>query len=348
MEFVTVAGLKTRANEHPQALTVDVEFQGRSERQTKAGKPYLVLTFSDATGQFSINVWSDSAQYDSAMEMRDGTVLRLEAEWTQNTYGLNPANLRFERLTGDALEDFYAGDPATSAKQRRDFQTIEELCDSLTDPRLHLLCAHFLKEFGPRFRRAAAARKNHHARRGGLVEHVAQMMRSAAAICTVYSELNRDLMISGVLFHDCGKLWENQYPERGFAQAHSLYGEMLGHIPLGIELVNRLWHQVTESEAAQAWLTLDPPSESVRLHLLHLVGAHHGQLEFGSPVLPRTPEAYALHYVDNLDAKLEMVKEAYAQANQIADGIYDRVFPLAANLVDPLPSFLVPAPPREE
>src|SRR5690606_27784841 len=129
----------------------------------------------------------------------------------------------------------------------------ERLCASLADPRLHAVCAVFLTQMGARFRRTAAARRNHHARRGGLVEHVAQMMRTAEALCPIYPELNRDLMVAGILFHDCGKLWENSYPEDGFAQIHSIHGEMLGHIPLGIELVNKLWRDLLESPEAAAW-----------------------------------------------------------------------------------------------
>jgi 3'-5' exoribonuclease len=223
-------------------------------------------------------------------------------------------------------------------KQDRDFAEIQRLCESIGDRRLRGLCRHFLTTMGDRFRRTAAAKRNHHARRGGLVEHVAQMMRSAAALGPVYPELNRDLLLAGVLFHDCGKLWENSYPEHGFSQIHSLHGEMLGHIPLGIELVNKLWRDLTESPAATDWADDQPGAEDTRLHLLHLIGSHHGAYEFGSPVLPRTPEAFALHYIDNLDAKLEMIRDAYAQSKEIAPGIFDRVFPLPNNLVRPLPA----------
>jgi len=337
MDFLSVAALKQQAGDSPQRFGVDAELQSRSERQTKTGKPYLVLTFADATGPFSINAWSDAPLYEAAGGFKDGTVLRLDADWTQNQYGLNAANLHWERLDGDALEAFYAGDADTAARQREAWKTITSLCEGIRDPRLAALTAHFLDEFGGRFRRAAAARKNHHARRGGLSEHVAQMMRAADAICSVYPELNRDLMLAGVLFHDCGKLWENQYPEKGFAQGHSIFGEMLGHIPLGIELVNKVWHDVAESPAAKDWLTEDPPSDQVRLHLLHLIAAHHGAFEFGSPTLPRTPEAFALHYIDNLDAKLEMVKDAYAEQPELVEGVYEKRFPLPANLVAPLP-----------
>lgn len=342
MNFLTISSLKEQAGEAPLAAAVDCELQSRGHRQTKGGKPYLVLAFADATGGFQLNAWSDSPLFEAAGGMTDGTVLRLDAEWTQNQYGLNAGNIAWERLAGDALDAFYAGDAATAEKQRRDWDAIATYCASLRDPRLHALARRFLDELGAKFRRAAAARKNHHARRGGLAEHVAQMMRSADLICAAYPQLNRDLMLAGVLFHDCGKLWENQYGERGFAQGYTLHGEMLGHIPLGIELVNKLWREVAEAPAAKDWLTLEPASEKVRLHLLHLVASHHGELQFGSPALPRTPEAIALHHIDNLDAKLEMMKDAYANANLLADGIYEKQFPLPANLVEPLPAFDAP------
>jgi 3'-5' exoribonuclease len=117
---------------------------------------------------------------------------------------------------------------------------------------------------------------------------------------------------------------------------------MLGHIPIGIEVVNTLWREMMESEIASGWLTLDPHSEEVRLHLLHLIASHHGQYEFGSPTLPRTPEAFALHFIDNIDAKMEMLKDAYANSNEIAPNIYEKVFPLPANLVTPLRTFEAP------
>ena len=344
MNFLTISSLKEQAGETPLAAAVDCELQSRGHRQTKGGKPYLVLAFADATGGFQLNAWSDSPLFEAAGGMPDGTVLRLDAEWTQNQYGLNAGNIAWERLSGDALDAFYAGDAATAEKQRRDWDAIATYCATLRDPRLHALARRFLDELGAKFRRAAAARKNHHARRGGLAEHVAQMMRSADKICAAYPQLNRDLMLAGVLFHDCGKLWENQYGERGFTQGYTLHGEMLGHIPLGIELVNKLWREVAEAPAAKEWLTLEPASEKVRLHLLHLVASHHGELQFGSPTLPRTPEAVALHYIDNLDAKLEMMKDAYANANLLAEGIHEKQFPLPANLVEPLPAF--DAPPR--
>ncbi len=343
MSPITIATAKELAHETPLIAAIMAQLTARQLRQTKAGKPYLDLTWADSTGSFLLKVWSDSPFFSQAESIALQAVFRLEGEWTQNAFGLNLQHPAWHALDDASIAEFFAGDPEMREKQDRDFAEIRRLCDSIVDPRLHGLCAMFLAQWGDRFRRTAAARKNHHARRGGLVEHVAQMMRSADALCPVYLELNRDLLIAGVLFHDCGKLWENCYPEDGFSQLHSLYGEMLGHIPLGIELVNKLWADLLDSEECDDWKSLKPTTESTRLHLLHLIGSHHGQYEFGSPVLPRTPEAFALHHIDNLDAKLEMVRDAYQTSLEIAPGIFERNFPLPSNLVRPLPpAFIQP------
>jgi 3'-5' exoribonuclease len=348
MSPLTISAVKEQSGEVPLVAAIHAQLQSRNVRTTKGGKPYLEMVFADSTGNFSLKIWSDSPIYQAAEQMADNAIVRLEGEWTQNQYGVNPNHLAWFQLDDLAIANFLAGDPGIREKQDRDFAEIRRLCDSIRDPRLHGLCAHFLSQWGDRFRRTAAAKKNHHARRGGLVEHVSQMMRSADALCPVYPELNRDLILAGVLFHDCGKLWENSYPEDGFSQIHSIHGEMLGHIPLGIELVNKLWSDLLDTADSESWKTLKPSTEMTRLHLLHLIGSHHGQYEFGSPVLPRTPEAFALHYIDNLDAKLEMLRDAYSQANEIAPGIYDRIFPLPTNLVRPLAGFIPSAPAQHE
>jgi len=337
---INIATIKEQAGETPVVAAIHAQLQSRTTRSTKAGKPYLELTFADSTGHFGLKIWSDSPAYQLADSLPTNQVFRLEGKWTQNSYGIEGRDVEFHHPDDQAIADFFAGNPLLREKQDHDYAEIQQLCDSINDPRLHALCGLFLTQLGDRFRRTAAAKRNHHARRGGLVEHVAQMMRSAAALSPVYPDLNRDLLLAGILFHDCGKLWENSYPEHGFTQILSLHGEMMGHIPLGIELVNKLWRDLMESAEATAWTDLKPTSEDTRLHLLHLIGSHHGEYAFGSPVLPRTPEAFALHYIDNLDAKLEMIRDAYLQTQEIAPNIFERVFPLQTNLVKPLASFI--------
>lgn len=336
MEVLTIARLKETANEQAITAAVHAQLQSRSVRSTKSGKPYLDIAFADATGSFVLKAWSDTVFYERINELKDEAMLCLTGEWTQNSYGLNGNVSDWRLLDADECAVFLAGDPALMEKQQRDFDEIATFCAGIADPRFRLLTESFLTQYGKQFRRTAAARTNHHARRGGLVEHVAQMMRSANAIAGVYPYLNRDLLLAGVLFHDCGKLFENCYPEHSFAQSISLYGEALGHIPLGIEFVNSLWRDLLEKPEAADWKALKPSNEKARIHLLHLVASHHGEYAFGSPTLPRTPEAFALHYIDNLDAKLEMVKDAYANANELAPGIFDKVFPLPSRLLEPL------------
>ena len=116
-------------------------------------------------------------------------------------------------------------------------------------------------------------------------------------------------------------------------------GELIGHISIGLELVNSLWRNLQTPENLDAWNDLVPASEDVRLHLLHLIGAHHGEMELGSPVYPKTPEAMALHYIDNLDARLEMFFAGYLTAKPLAARIFDRVRPLPGNLIKPLEKF---------
>jgi 3'-5' exoribonuclease len=232
------------------------------------------------------------------------------------------------------------------AKQNADWQFICETIAKITDPRLRALCDAFVKEFAERFRRTGAARKNHHARRGGLVEHTAQMMRVAMAIAPLYPQLNVDLLVAGILFHDSGKLWENHYPESGFVMDYDERGELVGHISIGLELVNSLWRRVS-TESCERWKNMTPASEDVRLHLLHLIGAHHGEQQFGSPVDPKTPEAMALHYIDNLDARLEMFAAGYLTAKPLADRIFERVWPLPSKLVKSLEVFQVSTAPSK-
>lgn len=344
MDALTIAQLKEQAGDSPMYAEVDLQLQSRHSKTTRTNKPYLELSFADSTGNFALKIWEDRPLFIAAKDWPDGVMIRLSGKWTQNQYGLDGNDLSARVLQKEERELFLSGDSDLQVKQHHDWQTILDLCHGIRDPRLSLLTQRFIEKFGDHFRRTAAARRNHHARRGGLVEHVAQMMRSADALCHVYQDWNRDLLIAGILFHDCGKLWENSYPKDGFNQIHSLRGEMLGHIPIGIEVVNTLWRELHESAETHDWLVLEPATEDVRLHLLHLIASHHGQYEFGSPTLPRTPEAFALHFIDNIDAKMEMLKEAYSHATEIAPQIYEKVFPLPANLVHPLASFLVPEP----
>ncbi len=336
---MTISQLRQGTGVDALSASFDAQLERKSERETKTGKPFYEIFLVDGTGEMKLKVWENRPQFRALDDIPDGTLLRLSGEWTQSQYGIDSAKWDMRLLNETEGSNFLVGDPETRARQDADWADILEMTGAIADPRLRVSCAEFIKQYGDRFRRTAAARKNHHARRGGLVEHVAQMMRSAQAICSVYPKLNHDLLTAGVLYHDCGKMWENSYPEAGFTQPFNIHGEMLGHIPLGIETANKIWRDVKEGEEFPQWQELTPDSEEIQLHLLHLIASHHGTHEWGSPTLPRTPEAIALHYIDNLDAKYEMMQMGYASSPEIGPGIQERQFPLPASLVAPLEHF---------
>lgn len=349
LELLTLTQLRQVAGPSPQPYRVHVQVDARTEKQTSQGSPYYELKLADAAESIVWRIFDNNPLFAEARMLPRGAFIELAAQWVDTgKYGLEPRQPRFRHLSEEEKASLLGGDADLAARQREDYAEIERQVEATADPRLRTLCLLFLEKHGERFKRTAAARENHHARRGGLVEHVAQMMRCALAIASVYPGLNRDLLITGVLFHDCGKLWENSYPETGFAMPFQIHGEMLGHITLGMELVNRLWRDALERPEAAAWTALEPASEMVRLHLLHLIASHHGQYEFGSPVLPKTPEAVALHHVDNIDAKMEMFRRGYETSKELAPGIFERFRPWPVNVVAPLAAHVPPAPAEEE
>lgn len=349
LDLLTITQLKQVADTNPQPYRIQAQVDGLHEKQTQQGKPYFEMKLTDGTDSILWRVFDSNPAFDAVRQLpRSNAWIELAGQWIDTgKYGLEAKNAELRRLNADEVQALLMGTEEMRLAHAVDYGEITSRIASIADPRLKGLSLLFLEKFGERFRRTAAAREFHHARRGGLVEHVAQMMRAAAAICSVYPKLNADLMIAGVLFHDCGKLWETAYADNSFSMPYQLSGEMLGHIPLGLELLNKLWRELIDSPEATGWMHIEPASDLVRLHLLHLIGAHHGELQFGSPVLPKTPEAIALHYIDNLDAKLEMLRRGYDTSAEIAPGIYERVRPLSQNLVEPLGRYYPPVV-REE
>ena len=348
MELITIPAIKRAAQAQEGHGRVEARFHAQAEavveKQTRDGKPFWELTMADAEAQLTLRAWSDTPAFAFCAALAPGTFLEIEGEFAQHpAFGVEARRWSCRELEADEVERLLGGPPELQEKQARDFQAIAEALSKIADPRLHGLCQLFLEDFGDRFRRTAAARTYHHARRGGLVEHVAQMIRAAQAIAEVYPALNRDLLVAGAFFHDVGKLWENCPEPRGFGMPYDERGELIGHIALGIEMLNALWRKLLATEAAAAWACLAPSNEDVRNHLLHLIASHHGEMAFGSPVFPKTPEAIALHYLDNLDAKLEMMAAAYQTGAPLAPRIVEKVRPLPANLVLPLEKF-VPTP----
>ncbi len=152
-------------------------------------------------------------------------------------------------------------------------------------------------EVGRRFREAPAAVRVHHAYLGGLLEHTLSVVKMAEALASHYPETNRDLLIAGAVLHDIGKTQEYVWSRR---IAHSDAGLLLGHIPQGVLIANSLMDDIPGFE------------EDWRMMLTHIIVSHHGSLEFGSPRVPMFPEAVAIHYIEDLDSKMHLMRREMA------------------------------------
>ncbi len=170
--------------------------------------------------------------------------------------------------------------------------------DSFSDLSLQALVRSFLDDpaIASAFREAPAAKTLHHAWLGGLLEHVVSLLGISELAAHHYPEINRDLLLTGVILHDIGKLEELRW---GLSFDYTLEGQLVGHITLGIAMI----------EKKLASLPDFPPK--LRMLVEHMVLSHHGKLEFGSPKLPMIPEAILLHYLDDLDAKMHTMRSEF-------------------------------------
>jgi 3'-5' exoribonuclease len=293
-------------------------------------KPYFNVELSDGAGVMKLKVWNNSPAFPQCataeIKIKKGPLfVALDGMFRSGEYGYESNDFRIRALNDEEIETLINGAPEQRAKVGSAWAKMLDLIGSMEDATYGELCRRVAGALGKQFCRAAGARGRHHARRGGLVEHTSQMMLSCDALCRVYPHLNRSLILAGAFLHDLGKIIENQYEDRGFGMPFSARAELYGHIAIGVEYVRAFGRELVENDAA-ALLKMDC--------LCHLVLSHHGQLEYGSPVEPKLPEAAVLHYIDQIDAKLEMMRAAYEAAGNKGPGeVVERQWPMSVNLV---------------
>lgn len=269
-------------------------------RATTAGGLYIHAIVADKSGEMVSRMWN--ATEDLYANIPDGGLLRIRGRidsYKGNLQliieGCQPAD-----ETSVDMSDFMATTPRDIDKM---FAEMVKLLAGIKDNDLNRLAAAVLadSELMTKFRRAPAAMKNHHAYVGGLLEHTLSLMQAATRILPQYPAVNEDLVIAGLFLHDLGKTSELSY---GVGFDYTDDGHLLGHIYRGASYVEQ-----KAAELARAGAPIDPTC--LRL-LLHLILSHHGELEFGAPTLPKTREAFLVHYLDNLDAKLNSIAKLIA------------------------------------
>jgi 3'-5' exoribonuclease len=266
-------------------------------RRTKGGKPYLDVELADHSGVIKAKAWEEAVQKCSGpLAPCDFVAVTGVVEAYQGTPQIN---LEFIdtvarlKAKGKALPDFDPDIliPATPQNRGQMWRELLELVESNLGSPLRELVLALLKKYETQLLEWPGAVFYHHAYAGGLLEHTWSLARHALRSLQVYPALNADLVLAGAILHDLGKLKEYTGPP---CPQRSVPGELLGHIVLG-------WEMVREEA-----LTLDFPDEQLLMSLEHIIISHHGAMEFGSPVLPRTPEALLVYYLDEIDAKLHM------------------------------------------
>jgi 3'-5' exoribonuclease len=214
------------------------------------------------------------------------------------------------------------------------WRELRGIVGGMTNPHLKALLEAMLDDpdIAPRYRRAPAAKQIHHAYLGGLIEHVLSLCALARLTAAHYPHVDRDLLLTGVVLHDIGKIYELNY-ERGFS--YSSEGQLLGHIHIGIRMVGDKLRGLPDF----------PPA--LRSLVEHMILSHHGQLEFGSPKLPEFPEALLLHYLDDMDSKMECMRALVENDRQV-EGCFTSYYPALERVVLKKDRFLngAPAPAR--
>ena len=265
----------------------------KQQRTTKTNKPYLNLILGDKTGQLEGRVWApDDPRIARDFERGDIVKARGSASRFDDRLQMKVDQLR-KALPGEVEK----GDmmPSTTYDVALLWRQLEGFVASFSNADLKLLLTTLLADpaLAEAYREAPAAKQLHHAWLGGLLEHVISLLTLADRVAPHYPVLDRDLLLTGVILHDIGKIRELSW-EIGFE--YTIEGTLLGHIQIGTALAEKTIDSLPNF----------PPK--LKTLVLHMILSHHGKLEFGSPKLPMIPEALVLNFLDDLDAKMQAVQ----------------------------------------
>ncbi len=294
----------------------------------KTGEPYLALVLGDRSGQLEAKMWDNVEDALDAFEQEDFIKIKGLLNRYKNRFQITIHKLR--RL-GDSEVDFADYLPKTTKDIGELWQTLAGFVATFQDQHLKTLVEAFMSdpELAEAYRSAPAAKSLHHAYIGGLLDHVVSLFRSCDLMCQNYPNINRDLLLTGAFLHDIGKIHELTY-NRSFS--YTTRGQLLGHMIIELEMLQ------------QKLAALPDFPDAMKTLLEHLIISHHGQYEFGSPKLPMFPEALMLHYLDDLDSKMESMR-AHFERELGLDGPWSGYNPSLGRPLLNSTKFLTKAPP---
>jgi len=273
-----------------------------ADRQLRANRNaalYLSVDLRDRTGVINARQWNVTEV--SCDPIQSGLYVKVRGKVQVFQGALQMILSHITPVTADGLDpaDFEAGPPQNVAAL---LEELKAAMATVSRPVLQKLVAAVFADDAlvQQLCNLPAGVKAHHAYRGGLIEHLTTLSRMVVRVCDVYPNLDRDLMLCGVLLHDIGKIRELSC-DAGFTYTDE--GQLLGHLVIGVEILSDKV-RVVEQQIGEPF-----PAELL-WRLKHLIVSHHGTYEFGSPRLPMTPEAIALHLIDNLDAKIHEFSQA--------------------------------------
>jgi 3'-5' exoribonuclease len=275
------------------------------------GAPYLNVKLKDKTGELDAKVWDNAIEFDQLFKKGDIIAIEGRANTYKNSIQISIISLKkcnWEEVEPADYLPVAKGDVAAMYSE-----LLGHLDMVQSKPLRDLLNAFFKAEkTAELFKRAPAAKGFHHIYLGGLLEHTLSVVRLLTKIADHYQHLDRDMLIAGGLLHDIGKIYEFSYDQ---LIEYSDEGRLIGHIVMGVEMIDKEIAAIPDFPAQLA------------LELRHIILSHHGEFEFGSPKRPKTMEALAVHYMDDLDAKLNAFQTFTAEGNGDSDWTnYNRFF----------------------
>lgn len=275
---------------------------------TTKGSPFMTLILQDKSGDLEAKLWDTTDVH--VQTYGAATIVKVGGE-IHEYRGKNQLRIKSIRPAKEE-EGVTIGDLVPSSLKSKEvlYEELMEYFFEMKNPQIQRLTRHLLKKHEAAFMTYPAATRNHHDYVSGLIDHVVSMLKLGKSIADLYPSLNKDLLYAGIILHDVGKVIELSGP---IATQYTIEGNLIGHISI---MVNEI------SKAADE---LEISGEEVML-LQHMVLSHHGKEEWGSPKRPMLKEAEMLHYIDNIDAKMNMLDRALGKTN--TGEFSERIFPL--------------------